>query len=850
MDPDDPGPSSARPPCTFGHPISSQTPPHDSTTEFDEDEDSSPSSASREAFCSRTTFFVNADWRMGSTLANATTIVGQMYVERLDPVKKLQPYPIILIHGDFHTGQMAKPDGNPGWASYFVRRGFQVYVVDLPPCGRSNFLTAAHFIHRDLSRVSHTLAASVVENELTAPGKEPAHGQPLVPLRHSRAGLHSKWPGTGQRGDPIFTNYCASLVTLHLNKIERQSLGQNAIRALLHKTGKAVLVGEGSGGNMSWLANDVAPDLVAGVVAVEPAGPPFGTAMPKNGQPRVYTQFIQLDKGNRLYGLTDIPLTYDPPTHPHDGFERPARDPLDIARALRPDRLGACFMQQKAETDIIEVGSDGKPLPGQQVRQLIHLKKVPHALITAHASSHTVFDWATVAYMKQAGVAVDWLRLEDFEIIGNGHLMFLETNSDEVAGVIERWIQKKVTTGSQVASPTTSSESRSMVTSENGRAKKSEQSGNLKAISESTPVLSSTGSIRNSESAPHPLPGNTPQVQVQNQKWGPRAGFQSSGPGQLTQDNGKRPAEQSISGRAAASETLQGIGIRPESPSTQEQKRRCLGQSVKSSSMPMSTASGTFPIPQLTQQQHIRAFQNMQGQVHGRSNQHPPHEQSMMRSPNLCGPSQLRQQLQPITGAGPTSPYHATATFPPIARPSTPQGTPLYAHLSGDAQHASQSSGLALVAATESESAGHLPRVFRHITFSDESIKALASTPPHRIIGNPEPTPGSSAHFIATAVRQQLDSLGQPRMNGSLVDPRLSQVSTPTNQQTSPRHNNVQITPSGHGNMDFGGFRVTEFGMLPAMTPPSPSPAPRPLVNQMSSNDTGIPPAEEQPTAQ
>lgn len=601
---------------------------------------------------------------------------------------------------------------------------------------------------------------------------------------------------------------------------------------------------------MSWLANDVAPDLVAGVVAVEPAGPPFGTAMPKNGQPRVYTQFIQLDKGNRLYGLTDIPLTYDPPTHPHDGFERPARDPLDIVRALRPDRLGACFMQQKAETDIIEVGSDGKPLPGQQVRQLIHLKKVPHALITAHASSHTVFDWATVAYMKQAGVAVDWLRLEDFEIIGNGHLMFLETNSDEVAGVIERWIQKKVTAGSQVASPTTSSESRSMVTSENGRAKKSEQSGNLKAIPESTPVLSSTGSIRDSESAPHSLPGNTPQVQVQDQKWGPRAGCQSSGPGQLTQDNGKRPAEQSISGRATASETLRGIGIRPESPSTQEQKRRCLGQSVKSTSMPMSTASGTFPIPQLTQQQHIRAFQNMQGQVHGRSNQHPPPEQSMMRSPNLCGPSQLRQQLQPITGAGPTSPYHAAATLPPIARPSTPQGTPLYAHLSGNSQHASQSSGLALVAATESESAGHLPRVFRHITFSDESIKALASTPPHRIIGNPEPTPGSSGHFIATAVRQQLDSLGQPRMNGSLVDPRLSQVSTPANQQTSPRANNVQITPSGHGNMDFGGFRVTEFGMLPAMTPPSPSPAPRPVVNQMPSNDMGIPPAEEQPTAQ
>jgi hypothetical protein len=60
-----------------------------------------------ETMCRRSTFFVNVDWRMGATLATATNIVGQMYVECLEPARRLYPYPIVLIHGDFHTGQVS-----------------------------------------------------------------------------------------------------------------------------------------------------------------------------------------------------------------------------------------------------------------------------------------------------------------------------------------------------------------------------------------------------------------------------------------------------------------------------------------------------------------------------------------------------------------------------------------------------------------------------------------------------------------------------------------------------------------------------------------------------------------------
>ncbi|CAF3529392.1 unnamed protein product [Fusarium graminearum] len=391
-----------------------------------------------EPLCRRTTFFVNVDWRMGATLATATNIVGQMYVECMEPVEVLHPYPVILIHGDFHTGQTTKPDGQSGWASFFLKKGFQVMIVDVPPSGRSNFLTTSHYLHREVGLNSSSLKASAVEAALTAPSKPRAPG---VPLQYERAVFHNKWPGTGQRGDPIFARYCASLTTLHLSKVERQSLAQNALQALLRQVGKSILVGEGSGGNATWLAADVEPDLVAAAIAIEPVGPPFGTACPKEGNPyRKYSPFIEKEEGTRIYGLADIPITYDPPAHPHEGYDPPAREPLDLVKVIAPDGRSECFMQRRL--DYMEK-SNGKP--SNRVRQLINIKKVPCMVVTAHASSHAMYDWAVVAFMMQAGVKVDWFRLEDVKIEGNGHLMFLETNSDQIAQVVLDWIMKKAT---------------------------------------------------------------------------------------------------------------------------------------------------------------------------------------------------------------------------------------------------------------------------------------------------------------------------------------------------------------------------------------------------------------------
>ena len=68
---------------------------------------------------------------------------GQMYVEIRIPAKQTHPYPIIMVHGGSMSGTnyTGTPDGHEGWAQYFVRQGYAVYVVDQPGRGRSGFLT-------------------------------------------------------------------------------------------------------------------------------------------------------------------------------------------------------------------------------------------------------------------------------------------------------------------------------------------------------------------------------------------------------------------------------------------------------------------------------------------------------------------------------------------------------------------------------------------------------------------------------------------------------------------------------------------------------------------------------------
>ena len=111
-------------------------------------------------------------------------------------------------------------------------------------------------------------------------------------------------------------------------------------------------------------------------------------------------------------------MTYDPPLKP--GEE------LAFVRQDKPDAPGLVRGWLQAEP----------------ARKLPNLAKIPMLIVAAEASYHAAFDHCTAAYLKQAGVPVTFLRLEDAGIRGNGHMMMLEKNSDEIAGVLMDWLKK------------------------------------------------------------------------------------------------------------------------------------------------------------------------------------------------------------------------------------------------------------------------------------------------------------------------------------------------------------------------------------------------------------------------
>jgi hypothetical protein len=75
-------------------------------------------------------------------------------------------------------------------------------------------------------------------------------------------------------------------------------------------------------------------------------------------------------------------------------------------------------------------------------RRLPNLVNIPAVVITTEASYHAAYDHCTAKYLAQAGVSVTTLRLGDHSIHGNGHMVMLEKNNLQGAGVIVDWLAR------------------------------------------------------------------------------------------------------------------------------------------------------------------------------------------------------------------------------------------------------------------------------------------------------------------------------------------------------------------------------------------------------------------------
>ncbi|KAM0438605.1 hypothetical protein ACHAPT_001357 [Fusarium lateritium] len=321
-----------------------------------------------------------------------------MYVEQLIPVGgATQDTPIVLIHGQAQTGSnfLNKPDGGRGWASLFISQGYEVYIVDQTFRGRSAWMPSYG------AKQPLTLSAEAIENAFTA-----TRNSTLWP----QAVNHTQWPGTGRRGDPIFDAFYRANVQFINNATYQQAAVQAAGAALLDKIGRPViLLAHSQGTSMPLLIADIRPKLAKALILLEPAGPPF-----------IDVIFVFGGDNPRKWGLTDIPLTYEPAV----------TDPLeDLVQQVYPSKgLGY--------TECILQAANPKP------RQLVNLVDTPILLVTAEASYHMPYDHCTANYLKQAGChKTEHIPLGEIGIHGNGHMLFMEKNSDEIQAVLEDWIK-------------------------------------------------------------------------------------------------------------------------------------------------------------------------------------------------------------------------------------------------------------------------------------------------------------------------------------------------------------------------------------------------------------------------
>ena len=325
--------------------------------------------------------------------------VGQIYVEYMIPQRLRHRTPIVMVHGGGQTGTnfTGTPDGREGWAQYFVRRGYAVYVVDGVARGRS-----AHWSQ------AYGPVTTAALDRLTQRFVAPEHFK-LWPQAH----LHTQWPGEGQPGDPAFDQFYFSQFPSIADFAKQQQINPPAIVALLEKIGPSILLTHSQSGAFAWPVIDKRPDLVTVNLAVEPNGPPVHDVELK-GAPDWFGDSAH----EKPSGLGEAPLAYDPPM---SGDSR-----IDFVREDKPDQPDhvRCWLQKAP------------------ARKLPNIAKVPTLIVTSEASYHAPYDHCTAAYLTQAGVRTTLIRLADAGVRGNGHMMMLEKNNIAVARVMARWLDR------------------------------------------------------------------------------------------------------------------------------------------------------------------------------------------------------------------------------------------------------------------------------------------------------------------------------------------------------------------------------------------------------------------------
>lgn len=191
---------------------------------------------------------------------NGEMAVGQMYVQYTRLANPKGPFPLLMWHGGGMTGANweSTPDGRPGWQSFFLRAGLDVFVSDAVERGRAGFAPSPQVYPEDpyfrtaREAWEETFRFGPSGSYARDPAVRRAFGDCRFPLSAFDAFMKGCVPRWG----------CNDVRT------------QAAYDALVSRIGSCLLLMHSQGGNFGFNAALHAPDRVKAVIALEPSGVP------------------------------------------------------------------------------------------------------------------------------------------------------------------------------------------------------------------------------------------------------------------------------------------------------------------------------------------------------------------------------------------------------------------------------------------------------------------------------------------------------------------------------------------------------------------------------------------------
>lgn len=177
----------------------------------------------------------------------------QAYVQYFIPAELSQPLPLVLLHGGGMSGTMWEqtPDGRPGWLQHFLRQGHAVYVVDNVERGRAGWAPFAEVwpdapIIRNAEESWSLFRLGRAEDYAS---RQPFAGQRFPVQAFDDFIRHSipRWLGNN---DAALRGFCA----------------------VLDRIGPCLVMAHSHGGEVAYRALYERPELVRGVIGIEPSG--------------------------------------------------------------------------------------------------------------------------------------------------------------------------------------------------------------------------------------------------------------------------------------------------------------------------------------------------------------------------------------------------------------------------------------------------------------------------------------------------------------------------------------------------------------------------------------------------